>query len=112
MIRLVCAWVVVNGLLLAPAWLSKALTDAPTPPWLSVEAAVIVGGMALLPRRPWSRGLAWPLAAGVVLAAVASFADLVFRVSLGRALNLSLDLYLLDAVYRLAAVFHSGAQFM
>ncbi len=102
MIRLVSAWVLVNGLFLAPAWLSGALTGAPVPPWLSVEAAVLVGGMALLPRRSWSRGLVWPLAAGVVLVAVVSFADLVFRASLGRALNLSLDLYLLDAVYRLA----------
>ncbi|MSR20370.1 MAG: sulfatase [Gemmatimonadetes bacterium] len=67
-----------------------------------MEAAVLVGGMALLPRRPWSRALAWPLAAGVVLVAAVSFADLVFRASLGRALDLSLDLYLLDAVYRLA----------
>lgn len=102
MIRLVSAWVLVNGLLLAPAWLSAALTGAPVPPLLAVEAAVLVGGMALLPRRPWSRGLAWPMAAGIVLVAALSFADLVFQVSLGRALNLSLDLYLLDAVYRLA----------
>jgi hypothetical protein len=63
---------------------------------------LIVGTMALLPRRPWSRGLAWILAAGVVLFAAALFVDLVFRVSLGRTLNLSLDLYLLNAVYRLA----------
>jgi hypothetical protein len=58
--------------------------------------------MALLPRRAWSRALSWLVAAGVVLAALAGFADLVFRVSLGRPLNLSVDLYLLDAVRRLA----------
>ncbi|MEE8147270.1 MAG: hypothetical protein V3T24_06675, partial [Longimicrobiales bacterium] len=67
MIRLVSASVLVNGLLMMPVWLSGALTDNPAPAWLSIEAALIVGGMALLPRRPWSRGLAWVLAAGVVL---------------------------------------------
>ena len=102
MIRLVSAWVLVNGLLMTPVWLSGAVTDAPAPAWLSLEAALVVGGMALLPRRPWSRGLAWILAAGVVLYVVVALADLVFRVSLGRPLNLSLDLYLLSAVYRLA----------
>ena len=102
MIRLVSAWVLVNGLLMAPTWVSAAVWDGSMPPWLSVEAALIVGGMALLPRRPWSRVLAWVLAGAVVLSTVALMADLVFRVSLGRPLNLSLDLYLLDAVYRLA----------
>ena len=102
MIRLVSAWVLVNGLLMLPVWLSGAVTEAPAPAWLSLEATLIVGVMALLPRRPWSRGLAWALAAGVVLSTVVSFAALILRVSLGRPLNLSLDLYLLDAVYRLA----------
>ena len=102
MIRLVSGWVLVNGLLLAPLWLTGAVTDDPAPAWLSLEAALIVGAMALLPRRPWSRGLAWILAAGVILFLVASLADLIFRVSLGRPLNLSLDLYLLSAVYLLA----------
>ena len=107
MIRLVSGWVLVNGLLLAPLWLTGAVTDDPAPAWLSLEAALIVGAMTLLPRRPWSRGLAWILAAGVILFLVASLADLIFRVSLGRPLNLSLDLYLLSAVY-LLAVGNSG----
>ena len=102
MIRLVFAWVLVNGLLLTPVWLSGAVTDAPASAWLSIEAALIVGTMALVPRRPWSRGLAWILAGGVILYVVASIADLVFEVSLGRPLNLSLDLYLLGAVSDLA----------
>ena len=101
-IRLVSAWVLVNGLLMLPAWLSGAMTEAPAPAWLSLEGTLIVGIMALLLRRPWSLGLAWVLAAGVVFSTVVSFADLILRVSLGRPLNLSLDLYLLDAVYRLA----------
>lgn len=102
MTRLVCAWVLVNGVLLAPTWLSAALTGGPTAPWISVEAALIVGALALLPSRTWSRRLAWIVAAGVVLTAAIAFVDLVFRVSLGRSLDLSLDVYLMDAVRRLA----------
>ncbi len=48
MIRLVSAWVLVNGLVMTPVWLSGALTDNPAPAWLSIEAALMVGGMALL----------------------------------------------------------------
>ncbi len=48
MIRLVSAWVLVNGLLMTPVWLTSAVTDAPAPAWLSLEAAWIVGAMALL----------------------------------------------------------------
>lgn len=102
MLRLVAAWVVVNGLLMTPRWVSAAVIEGPTVPWLSLEAALIVGGMALLPPRRWSRILARGVAVSVVLLATAALADLVFRVSLGRSLNLSVDLYLLESVYRLA----------
>jgi hypothetical protein len=102
MIRLLSAWMLVNGLLLAPLWILAAASDGPRPPLLSVEAALVVGGMALVPRRPWARWKAGAVAVVVVVVALAAFADLVFRQSLGRPLNLSLDLYLLDAVYRLA----------
>jgi hypothetical protein len=102
MTRLVCAWVLVNGVLLAPTWLSAAVRDTPAAAWISVEAALIAGGVALVPRLQWRRGLAWVAAVGVVLAGAVGFVDLVFQVSLGRSLNLSIDLYLLDAVRRLA----------
>ena len=102
MTRLVCAWVLVNAVLLGPTWLSAALTGAPTPAWISVEAGVIAGGTVLLSGRRWSRPLAWILAGVILLTALIGFGDLVFRVSLGRPLDLSLDLYLLDAVRRLA----------
>ena len=102
MFRLVSAWVLVNGLLMTPVWLSGAVADGPITAWLSLEAAMIVGTMALLPRRPWGRARAGILAAGAILCAVVSLADVVMRLSLGRPLNLSLDLYLLNAVYRLA----------
>jgi hypothetical protein len=101
-VRLVSAWIVVNGLLLAPEWIAASLTPDAVAPWLSVEAAVVVAAMALLPERRWTRGLAWLVGAVVVVASVVGFADLVFWSSLGRPLNLSLDLYLLDAVWRLA----------
>jgi hypothetical protein len=102
MMRLLSAWVLVNGVLLAPAWLGAALRGGPWPPLLSVEAALIAGAMALLPRRTWSRALAWGVAVAIVLLGLGAFGDLVFRESLGRPLDLSLDLYLVDAVYRLA----------
>jgi hypothetical protein len=102
MFRLVSAWVLVNGLLMGPMWLLGAITDAPAPAWLSLEAAVIVGVVALLPRQPWSHGLAWILAVGVVMYALTALSNLGFQVSLGRPLNLSLDLYLVSAVYGLA----------
>jgi hypothetical protein len=92
----------VNGLLLAPEWIAAAVISDVLPPWLAVEAALLVGAMALLPRRRWSRALAWAAGVAAVLASVLAFADLVFWSSLGRPLNLSLDLYLLDAVGRLA----------
>jgi len=92
----------VNGLLLAPEWIAAALIPDVVAPFLAVEAALGVGAMALLPRRPWSQALAWAAGGAVVLASALAFADLVFWSSLGRPLNLSLDLYLLDAVGRLA----------
>ena len=52
MIRLVSAWVLINGLLMLPVWLSGAVTGAPASAWLSLEATLIVGVMALLPRHP------------------------------------------------------------
>jgi hypothetical protein len=78
------------------------LTPGVAAPWLSVEAAVVVGALAFLPDRSWTRGLAWAVGSLVVVASATLFADLVFWSSLGRPLNLSIDLYLLDAVWRLA----------
>ncbi|MGE0159907.1 MAG: sulfatase-like hydrolase/transferase [Gemmatimonadales bacterium] len=89
-------------MLLAPAWIAAVLIPDTAAPWMAVEAALVVAGMAVLPPGRWSRALAWVVASAVVLASAAAFADLVFWSSLGRPLNLSLDLYLIDAVYRLA----------
>jgi hypothetical protein len=102
MLRLTLAWVVVNGLLLGPAWVSAALAEGPVAGWIALEAALLVGLFALLPKRPWSIGLAYAAALGILATSLVAFADLVFQVSLARSLNLFVDLYLVRAVYHLA----------
>lgn len=102
MLRLIIAWAVVNGLLMGPAWLAERVADGPHAGWISLEAALLVGVLALLPRRPWSVALSALAALGVLLLAIVGLADLVFQVSLARSLNLFVDLKLLRAVYDLA----------
>src|SRR3954469_7505255 len=102
MLRLILAWVVVNGLLMGPAWLTQAVADGPNPGWVSLEAALLVGLLALLPRRPWSMALTALCAFGILFLTVVGFADVVFQVSLARSLNLFIDVKLLRAVYDLA----------
>src|SRR5947207_1176703 len=102
MLRLMVAWVVVNGLLMGPGWLSAAVADGPAPGWVSLEAALLVGILALLPKRPWSVALAAAAAFGTLVLAVIGFADVVFQVALARSLNLFIDFRLLSAVYYLA----------
>lgn len=100
MLRLVLAWVLVNSLLIAPRWVYTG--DGETVGWFAMEAALLVGMLALLPRRRWSAGLATATAVGLVLVCVVAFVDVGFRAILGRPINLSLDLYLAGAVYKLA----------
>lgn len=102
MLRLLLGGVLVNGLLVAPSWLPAALEGGPSASWIALEAALVVGLFALLPDRPWSRFLARAAALAVVLLSVVGLLDAVFLVVLGRPLNLSLDLYLIGAVYHLA----------
>jgi len=64
MLRLVSAWVLVNALLMAPHWVAGALTEEPARGWIALEAALVVGLLALLPRRRWSGALAWTAAPG------------------------------------------------
>jgi hypothetical protein len=102
MLRLTLAWVVVNGLLMAPWWVSSRAGNSPNPGWIALEAALLVGLMALLPRRRWSQAVGYLAALGVLLVTLFAFADVVFQVSLARPFNLFVDLYLLRAVYHLA----------
>jgi hypothetical protein len=101
MLRLTVAWVVVNALLMAPEWLGAAVAEG-SAGWVALDAALVVGVLALLPKRPWSVGLAWAAAIAILLVTLIGIFDLVFQVSLARPLNLSLDLYLVSAVYNLA----------
>jgi len=55
-----------------------------------------------MPPARWSRALAWAAAALVALAAAVGLVNVVFEASLGRPLNLALDLYLIGAVWDLA----------
>jgi hypothetical protein len=70
--------------------------------WVALDAALVVGALVSLPRRPWSIGLAWAAAIAVLSVTLIGIVDLVFQVSLARPLNLFLDLYLVSAVYNLA----------
>ena len=57
--RLPLAFVLVNGLLLAPGW---TIVGELRPPWLTGEAALLVPLLFFLPRTRWSRRLAFGLA--------------------------------------------------
>ena len=101
MLRLILGWVLVNALLMGPRWLSASVTEGQAG-WVALEAAMVVGLLAILPERRLSTVLAWAAAVAVVLVTVIGFADVVFQVSLARPLSLFLNLYLMSAVYHLA----------
>lgn len=84
-----------NVLLMVPHWI---LEGGLGPRWVALEALVAVGLMTLLPRRRWSRVLAWALALVFVASAVVDLGDVLARESLARPLNLYLDLHLLTSV--------------
>lgn len=98
LLALAGALVLVDLLLMAPHWI---LEGGLGPRWVALEAAAAVGLMALLPRRAWSRVLAWALAVVFVAAAVVDLGDVLARESLARPLNLYLDLHLLASVQHL-----------
>ena len=100
MLRLVLACVLVNSLLMAPRWAYTAGDE--TVGWIALETALLVGVLAVLPRRRWSAGLATASAGALVLVSVVALVDVGFQASLGRPINLALDLYLVGAVYKLA----------
>ena len=111
LLRLAAALVLVNALLVTPAWLAASVADGQaieigvgTGPgsWITLEAALVVGALTLLPRGLWMIGFAWAAAATVIAATVIGVTDVVFQVSLARPLNLFIDLYLVGAVYNLA----------
>jgi hypothetical protein len=102
MLRLTLAWVIVNGLLMAPWWVSNAVENSPDPGWIALESALLVGLMALLPRRRWTMALGFVLAFAVLVTTVFAFGNVVFQVSLARSFNLFIDIGLLRAVWDLS----------
>ena len=99
-LSLLIALLVVNVLLIAPGWL---LPGGAGRTWLAAEAVAAVGLFALLPRIRGRRIAASGAAAMLILGSLLVFADAVFRLSLGRALNLYLDIPLGMAAGRLIA---------
>ena len=95
LLRLSAVLMLVNGVLLAPWWV---LSGGLAPPWLSLEATVIVWVFTTLPRERRARYAAGAVALLVVLFTVIGFADTTMRLSLGRPLNLYVDLWLLRSV--------------
>ena len=88
----------VNALLLSSEWLRSG-TVGPT--WLALEVPLIVGVLALLPRRRWIGAAVALVAGAIALVATAAAADAVVRQILARPLNLYLDIYLLDSLLKL-----------
>ncbi len=96
MTRLLIGTLAVDLLLLAPVWL-RALSFSP---WLALEALVIAPLLAL-PALRWARPLRLVAVAGVVLALLLGIGDAATRHTLGRALNVYLDMRLLSGAYDL-----------
>ena len=97
-LSLAIALAVVNVLLLAPHWLFDGEAAGVR---IALEAVLAAAVFAVLPGTRWRAPLAGAVAAAAVLASALAFADAVARYSLGRPLNLYLDLQLAGAVYRL-----------
>jgi hypothetical protein len=87
-----------NLLLLAPRWV---VAGGVGPAWVALEAVLVVGLLALLPRTRWSRALATLLALLLVAIVILALADAAARMSLARPLNLYLDIWLAAPVVHL-----------
>ncbi len=101
-ISLLMALLLVNTLLLAsqlgPQWFVQGTLGST---WLALEAPLIVGVFALLPRQRWSTVTAVATACTLMLLTTVVFADALFRQSFGRPLNIYLDVHLLSSVANL-----------
>ncbi|MDZ7779606.1 MAG: hypothetical protein U5R14_06655 [Gemmatimonadota bacterium] len=92
---LILAFVLVNGILLAPQWAAPGMVPFH---WVAGEAVVLTLVFAALPRRPWSVALALLAALIVVAMGLVGLGDASARMSLSRPLNIYLDIRLLSAV--------------
>lgn len=97
---LVAGLFLLNVLLLLPLWI---LDGEVRGHWLSMEALLVVGLFALLPRRPpvWRRAAGVVVALALLVVTVVGLGDVTARHSLSRPLNLYLDIHLLGAVWNL-----------
>jgi len=103
-LRMAAACALVHVVVLAPLRLFP-LGDAPGVPWIAVEGLLLPGLLALAALAVPARALRWTAgvaAAAVVLVGVLGLVDAGFRLSLGRPVNLWLDLYLVEAVLNLS----------
>lgn len=98
LMRLSTVLIVVNGLLLAPWWV---LMGGLVPPWVALEAVLIVGAFVIAPRARYTRWIAAGVAVLLVLVTIVGVADTALRLSLGRPVNLYLDVWLLSSVRHL-----------
>jgi hypothetical protein len=98
LLRLLAALILVNVLLLAPQWV---LAGGIGGPWIALEAGVIVGVFALLPRNRWSTSAALIMAMILMLVTIVALGDTATRLSLARPLNLYVDIWLLGSVRNL-----------
>lgn len=90
--------VVVDSLLLAPQWIASG---GLRPYWIAIEAILVVGTFLALPRIRGTTVAAWIVSTLLVGFSFLLLGDASARMSLGRPLNLYLDLRLLDAVSNL-----------
>lgn len=92
------ALIVVNGMLLAPWWI---LTGGLAPPWLALEAVLVLALFTAAPVDRRVRSAAYGVAFVLMVLTVIALADTTLRLSLGRPVNLHLDLWLLTSVRHL-----------
>jgi hypothetical protein len=94
----VATLVLLNCLLLVPSWI---VHGRPGPHLFALEAGIVVGIFLVLPRHRLSRALALTVSATTVVLAVLLLGDATARLSLGRPLNLYLDVRLVRSVSHL-----------
>lgn len=99
-LRLSAAFLLVNALFLPPVWILDGWVGSR---WLVLEAVFLVALFALLPANRWNRIFATAGGVAVVLLAVLIAADTTLLLSLGRPLNLLLDLGIAPSVHHLLA---------
>lgn len=100
LIRLLLVFAALNILLLA---LEIPRYSGLGPNWVALEALVVAGLFALIPRRRWSLLLAGTAGLALALLSLIAMADALARQSLSRPVNLYLDYTTVRSIYHLLA---------